>query len=461
MEKVELRILVVDDERLSRQTSIRMLRQAGFTAQAVENAYRALEVLDEVGCDVLLCDLRMPGMDGLELLRKVRKSHPDVDVILMTAYATVETAVAAMQAGAVDYVTKPFRFTELEHRLRRLGELRLYRDEVRSLRRLLDDSAERCGILGESRATRQVLELVGTYADQMAPVLITGETGTGKELVSRALHRRGPRARRPFVPVACGAIPRELADSELFGHEKGSFTGASAQRSGAFERAHGGTLLLDDIDDLSLNIQAKLLRALQEGEIHRVGGERQILVDVRVVATTKVDLAEAAAEGRFRDDLLYRLRGLEIHLAPLRERPEDLLPLSTHFLAMFARGQGRDAQTISPEALDALHSYQWPGNVRELRNAIESAAVACRGQVIGVEHLPPFVQGAQAEGGGRLFSLRLEGRRTIPFGECVREFEDALVSWALHQSGGQQSKAAELLELPRTTFQSKMKRRTD
>ncbi len=351
----QLRVLVVDDERLSRQTSVAMLTRAGFPSEAVENGYRALERLSAESWDVMLCDMRMPGMDGLELLRTVREQHPTVDVILMTAYATVETAVSAMQGGAVDYVTKPFRFTELEHRLHRLAVLRSYREEVQSLRRLLDDSSERCGILGDSAATRRVIELVGTYADQTAPVLITGETGTGKELVARALHRRGPRADAPFVPVACGAIPRELAESELFGHEKGSFTGASAQRSGAFERAHRGTLLLDDVDDLSLPIQVKLLRALQEGEVQRVGGDRELSVDVRVVATTKVDLAGATSAGKFRDDLMYRLRGLEIRLVPLRERTEDILPLANHFLALFASGQKREPPTISPQASETLH----------------------------------------------------------------------------------------------------------
>ena len=452
-----LRVLVVDDDRLSRKTTTQLLVDAGYRAEASENAYLAVDALASDAWDVVLCDLRMPGMDGLELLGKVRSEHPEVGFIVMTAYATVETAVSALMGGAADYITKPFRFQELDHRLRRIGELRRYQSEITRLRRLLGDSSERSGIMGESRAVARVLESVATYAGHSAPVLVTGETGTGKELVARALHDRGPRAPRPFVPVACGAIPEELAESELFGHERGSFTGATAQRVGAFERADGGSLLLDDIDDLGPVIQAKLLRALQEGEVKRIGANRTFQVDVRVIATTKVDLADAVEAGRFRSDLYYRLRGLEIGLAPLRERGEDVLVLSHFFLDRFCKRENVEA-SLSADAVQALQRHHWPGNVRELRSAIESAAVACHGGPIMPVHLPAAILASDAQRPHDLFTVDLSGRDRLVFSETVHAFEQELLQWALLQAGGQQSRAAELLGMPRTTFQSKLRR---
>ncbi len=455
----KLRVLVVDDDRLSRRTTARLLGDAGYHAESVENAYRALDALVAEPWDVILCDLRMPGMDGLELMEAVKREHPDVGFIVMTAYATVETAVSALKGGAADYITKPFRFQELDHRLHRIAELRGYQHEIQRLRRLLDDSGERSGIMGRSPAIMRVLELVATYADHAAPVLVTGETGTGKELVARALHDRGSRAGQPFVPVACGAIPGELAESELFGHERGAFTGATSQRIGAFERANHGSLLLDDIDDLPPLIQSKLLRVLQEGEVRRIGGNRTLEVDVRVIATTKVDLAAAVEATGFRSDLYYRLRGLEIRLAPLRERPEDILVLSQHFLGIFARSAGTAEPELSPEAAEALRRHRWPGNVRELRRAIESAAVACQGgPTIQLSHMPEAILREDDERANDLFSVNLAGCERIPFAETVHAFEQELLQWALRQAGGQQSRAAELLGLPRTTFQSKLRR---
>ena len=458
MEQPAPTVLVVDDERLSRQTTVRQLRSVGFGAEAAENGYGAADRLSQGGVDIVLCDLRMPGMDGIGLLRHARRAHPDVDVLLMTAYGTVETAVEAMQLGAADYLTKPFQFTQLEHRLRKLCELRTYRSQVGELQQMLAESQGFGGIVGRDAGVHRARELIRVFADHAAPVLVTGETGTGKELVARGLHQRGPRARRPFVPLACGAIPKELAESELFGHEKGAFTGAASQRIGAFERANGGTLLLDDVDDLPLPIQAALLRALQEGTLVRVGGSREIKVDVRVVATTKIDLAEASAAGTFRSDLYYRLRGLEIRLPSLRGRGDDVLLLAQHFLKADAESHGGPPRTLSPEAAACLRRYRWPGNVRELRHAMETALVLCAGGAIEPPHLPSFLLEARGGPGEDLFTLNLTGRDSVDLPSAMRDLEDALIQWALRKAGGQQTRAAELLGVARTTLQSKLQR---
>ena len=457
--KAGLRVLVVDDERLSRETALRQLRQAGYEADAVENGYRALDCLQTQPWDVVLCDLRMPGIDGMELLQTIAQQHPGVDVVVMTAYGTVETAVAAIKHGAADYLTKPFRFQELEHRLKKLLEIRGFRQEISGLRALLADTDDGAnGIIGRTPRMREVGQLIETFADHTAPVLITGETGTGKEMVARALHQRSRRAPKPFVAVACGAIPTELAESELFGHEKGSFTGATGQRTGAFERANLGTLLLDDVDDLPLGLQVKLLRALEQQAFIRVGGSKEIGVDVRVVATTKVDLADSAAAGLFRQDLYYRLRALEIRLPALRDRGEDILLLAEHFLRLFSIEHKRPDLQLVPEAAACLRRYPWPGNVRELRHTMQSAVIVSTGGTLRPECLPEFVTTPAREPSHELFTLHLEGRERLAFNDAVHVFEDQLLRWAMHRAGGQQNRAAELLGLARTTFQGKLNR---
>jgi len=448
-------VLVVDDEKISRETSAQQLRGAGYSARVAADAASAVALLERISVDVVLTDLRMPGGDGLALLDQINQRFPTIDVLIMTAYGTVETAVAAMHAGAADYLTKPFRFSELELRLRRLGELRDSRLELARLRALVGE-AKVGGIIGRSPGMRAAIDRAVLFAEHAAPVLITGETGTGKEIVARAIHSVG-RSQRSFVAVACGAIPDGLADSQLFGHEKGAFTGALQRRRGCFERAHGGTLLLDDVDDLPLDIQVKLLRVLQDGTLFRVGGEEQISVDVRVVATSKVDLADAVADRRFRDDLYYRLRGLEIHLPPLRTRGDDVLMLAHHFLAAHAITEETLVKTLSPEAANTLLRHGWPGNVRELRRVIEAATVLCPGDVIGAEHLP------EALGATALSSplqLHLDGVDRLDLPALVGELEESLIAWAMAQAGGNQSRAAELLGLPRTSLQTRLKRRS-
>lgn len=446
-----LRVIVVDDDRLCRQTTRQQLVAAGYVAEAADSAAAALAALDAKPWDVVLTDLRMPRMDGVALMREIKLRFPDVDVMLMTAHGTVESAVAAMQEGAVDYLTKPFRFAELELRLRRLAEVRSARAQIARLRGILDEGSVG-GIIGRSAPMIGVHERIALFAEHSAPVLITGETGTGKELVARAIHDLGSRRHGRFVAVACGAVPRELAESFFFGHEKGAFTGATERRRGCFEQAEGGTVLLDDVDDLPLDLQVKLLRVLQEGVVTRVGGDGEVRVDVRVVATTKEDLTVALDARRFRSDLYYRLRGLEIVLPPLRDRGDDVLLLATRFLHLIATEAGRSAATLSVPAIAALRAARWPGNVRELRRTMEAADALARGGEIGLASLPGTVR----EGGTRPWTLHLSPGTPVRLGELVKDFEDQIIGWAMAEADGQQTRAAELLGVPRTTLQSKL-----
>lgn len=451
-----LRVLVVDDERISRESTTQLLISAGYSAESAENGFLALDSLEQSHCDVVLSDLRMPNMSGLELLRKIKEIRPDVDVIMMTAYGTVQDAVKSMHNGAADFLTKPFSFEELDMRLQKLALLRKSQHELRELRQLLNQSHAHWGLVGESGVMKRVFETVEVFGDNTAPVLITGETGTGKELVARALHQRSSRRLDPFVPVACGAIPFEVAESEFLGHEKGAFTGAIQRRKGCFERAHRGTLLLDDLDDLPLDIQAKLMRVLQEGTLHRVGGEEEVKIDVRVIASSKISLLQAEEEGKIRRDLMYRLKGLEITLPPLRERGEDILLLAHHFLRLVAAEADVEPKVLSPEAADCLRMHDWPGNVRELRRVIESSTAVCREREILPRHLPDYIR--ESEASTRPYVLNLKSDN-VRFNELVRQFEDDVIGWAMTASGGEQQHAAKILDLPRTTLQSKLARR--
>ena len=454
------RILLVDDERMARVALLRQLLQGGYVASAVDSAQGALQELESGAWDVVVSDIRMPGMDGLELLRVVRTQFPGVDVILITAYGSVEAAVSAMQEGAADYLTKPFRFQELAVRLQKLRELRAARNELSSLRALLNGATITGGLVGRSPLMSRVYERIQTFAGSAVPALITGETGTGKELVSRALHMQGDRAKGPFIGLSCGSIPRDVAESELFGHEKGSFTNAIQRRQGAFERAHKGTLLLDDVDDLPLEIQVKLLRVLQEQVLTRVGGTEEVPVDVRIVATTKQDLEGLVAQRLFRDDLFYRLRGLEIHLPPLRERGDDVILLAQHFLDLLAAREKVAPKHLASDASELLLRHSWPGNVRELRRAIESAFVLCPGAEVTTPFLPEYLRQLDLPEAASmaLFTSHLDRVQSLDFSKQVERFERTLIQWAMTNSGGNKSKAAAALNLARTTLLSKLDR---
>jgi len=445
-----LKILVVDDAQLSREAISSFLNESGFKTEAHANAFSALEALDNGHWDLVLTDLRMPSMDGLQFLKEIKARSPETAVIIMTAYGTVETAVSAIRDGALDYVTKPFHSEQLRMRVERLQELLKARREIDSLRRNLGVSSSFGGLVGDSAAMKKILQHIEQFADRPANILLTGETGTGKEMVARALHARSQRKNGPFIPLACAAVPRDLAESELFGHEAGAFTGAIKRRHGHVEMAHGGTLFLDDVDDLPLDIQPKLLRAIQEREFQRVGGERLLKTDLRIISSTKKDLEVLTREGSFRQDLLYRLQVLTIYLPPLRERKSDIVVLARHFLELCARETGEAVKAISPEAEKKLLHHNWPGNVRELRHAIEYAVAVSTGNVIQGEDLQ--LRLGPAGKADKLYSLSLEERDELDLRALQTEIEKESIKWALQKAQGDQGRAAEMLKMPRTTL---------
>jgi len=368
------RVLLVDDEPGLRQSLGLLLTDAGYTVIAEQNGRRALERATTERFDLVLCDVRMPEMDGLTFLRNYRKRGGGALVIVMSAYGGEDAAIAAMKEGAYDYLPKPFRPDEVVLTLRKAEERERLREEVAGLRAQLATGPAERGLVAESGAMRQALALVARVAEHNTTVLITGESGTGKEVIARAIHRASPRSARAFVGINCAAIPEALLESELFGHVRGAFTGATADKTGLFEAANGGTLLLDEIGELPVGLQSKLLRVLQEGEIRRVGDQKTRTVDVRVLAATARDLEAEVRAGRFREDLFYRLNVIAIELLPLRERREDIGPLARHFAARLAQRWGRPL-SLSDDAIAWLKEQEWPGNVRELENAIERAAV--------------------------------------------------------------------------------------
>jgi two-component system response regulator AtoC len=368
------RVLLVDDEPGLRQSLGLLLTDAGYAVTAEQNGRRALERATTERFDLVLCDVRMPEMDGLTFLRNYRQRGGGALVIVMSAYGGEDAAIAAMKEGAYDYLPKPFRPDEVVLTLRKAEERERLREEVAGLRAQLATGPAERGLVAESGAMRQALTLVARVAEHNTTVLITGESGTGKEVIARAIHRASPRSARAFVGINCAAIPEALLESELFGHVRGAFTGATADKTGLFEAANGGTLLLDEIGELPVGLQAKLLRVLQEGEIRRVGDQKTRTVDVRVLAATARDLEAEVRTGRFREDLFYRLNVIAIELLPLRERREDIGPLARHFAARLAQRWGRPL-SLSDDAIAWLKEQEWPGNVRELENAIERAAV--------------------------------------------------------------------------------------
>jgi DNA-binding NtrC family response regulator len=448
------RVLVVDDERAIQIALGGLLRKEGYEVETASSGEQAVEALTSDRFDLLLTDLSLgKGMNGLELLERSKRLRPEVPVIVITAHGTEKTAVEAMKKGAEDYVPKPFDNDEIRLVVRRaLERTRLEREH-----RLLLDQIERDygfgSLVGSGPAMRSVFETIKKVAETDLTVLVRGESGTGKELVAQALHYRSGRRKRPFVAVNCAAISRELVESELFGHEKGAFTGADARRVGRFEAAHGGTLLLDEIGDMPLETQAKVLRVLQERSFERVGGASPVRVDVRVVAATHRALETEVAAGRFRQDLYYRLRVVEIELPPLRDRVEDLPALVDRFLTQLAERLGKKKALISPEALATLARHAWPGNVRELRNVVERAAVLASGDRIESGDL-----GLKADTEPAPLAADLS---SLPFAEAkrraVERFERAYLGEALRQNGGNVSRTAEAVGMVRQSLQQKMR----
>ena len=442
-------ILVADDEAGMRESVSRALRREGFQVIAVDDGAAALDTLRRVAVDLLVADLRMPGLDGLELLRAAKLVAPDTEVIVLSGHGTVEEAVDAMKEGAWDFLTKPFDRAPLVRAVRQALERRALVLENRRLQRQLDDLAGADEMVGRSPAILDLARLVKQVAPTTATLLILGESGTGKELVARAIHRLSPRREKPFVRVNCAALPDTLLESELFGHEKGAFTGAVGRRQGRFELADGGTLLLDEVGDLSPLAQAKVLRVLQEGEFEPIGAMRTVRVDVRVVAATNQDLAALVGEKRFREDLYYRLQVIALTVPPLRERREDIPLLAQHFLRRYATKNQRAIQGFSEEALARLTDYPWPGNVRELEHSVERAVVLAQGPFVEARDLPETV--AQTEPSIRVVP--------IPIGMPLEEVEQRLIEETLRQTKGDKELAAKLLGIASRTIYRKLKER--
>lgn len=452
---MNLKILVVDDDKVNRTILTQRLNSEGCKAEAHESAFSALKALDESNWDVVLTDLCMPSMDGLQFLKEVKAHSPETQVILMTAFGDVTTAVEAMRNGAVDYLNKPFNFDELKIRLEHLAEHSSIRKEISVLRKAVGPQLNYCGMVGSSPEMRRVFELIERFADNPTNILIEGETGTGKEQVARALHQKSGNNNGPFVALSCANIPRELAESELFGHEAGSFTGAAKRRKGRIELAQGGTLFLDDVDDMPLELQGKLLRVIQERKFERVGGEQTLTADVRIISASKVDLSQQVKDGKFRDDLMYRLRVLVIPIPALRDRREDIVLLAKYFLSSLAQQRNVEPKSLSVDAIAQLMSYKWPGNVRELQHAMEYSLAMATGSEIRASDLPVHINvpvSVQAP-----FALFVEGLDHVDLRDLVNSFEQEIIKWALIRSNGNQGKAAKILGVPRTTLQSKLR----
>ncbi len=450
------RILVVDDDKASRGVLSGFLEMANYEVIEAGDGKEALEILDDSSFDSVITDLKMPGMDGVSLIKSINEQSRDIVAIVLTGFASVETAVLAMKAGAYDYITKPINRDELLLTLRKGLEFNRLRKENTSLKRALRRKYSFEGLVGDSDAIQKVYSMIERVADSDSTVLVLGESGTGKELVARTIHYNSSRSDKPLVPINCGAIPESLLESELFGHEKGAFTGAYSARAGRFELANGGTIFLDEIGDMSPSLQVKLLRVLQERQFERVGGTKTIKVDVRVVTATNQDLEKAVAEKKFREDLYYRINVIPITIPPLRERIGDIPLLVKHFSEVFSKKKGKKIDGISDEAMSLLVSYHWPGNVRELENMIERLAVLKREGVINVSDLPEKFAPVRAKAVLNTVFIPEEG---IDLEAHVNQFENKLILQALEKAGGVKSKAAQFLQMNRTTLVEKMKKK--
>lgn len=446
------RILIVDDEPGVRQ-SLTLVLKDHYEVLCAATGTEALEVIEGTSVDVVLLDILLPGLDGLEVLERIKERPDSPQVVMLTATKTVKTAVRAMKLGAFDYVTKPFDVEELLLIVERAVQSAALARELDALRSEVGIRYSFDSIIARSRKMQEVLRTVSMVAPLKTTVLITGESGTGKELIARALHYHSPRAHRPLVTLNCAAIPENLLESELFGHERGAFTDAHTRKIGQFECADGGTIFLDEIGEMHPATQAKILRVLEQGEFLRVGGTQPIRVDVRVVAATNRDLHEGIREGRFRPDLYYRLNVVSIHLPPLRERREDILPLIRHFLGRKAQELGVAQKTFTNEALDFLLAYSWPGNVRELENVVERAIVLSTGREMGRADLPEYIA-QKTDLSHPVQQSVLRGETSLS--EAVDQFEQALIRRALEQAGYNQTRAAQILGTTRRILKYKM-----
>jgi DNA-binding NtrC family response regulator len=446
-------LLFIDDEATLRGLMAERLTERGFAVVEAESGERALELLDQFAFDIVITDLRLPGIDGSRVIEAARERYPGIVAIVITGFGTVKDAVDAIKRGASDFIAKPFQFDELIHVLQKAMEQRRLTSENAYLRSQLEERYQFGGILGHSRPMQKLFHLLETVARSNSTILITGETGTGKEVVARAIHHNSARRSNRFVALNCSAIPETLLEAELFGHVRGAFTGAVGARQGRFEQAHKGTLFLDEVGTMSTALQMKLLRALQEREFERVGDSQTIKVDVRVIAATNSELSKMVAEGTFREDLYYRLHVIPIQLPPLRERRDDIPVLVKHFLEKFAPGM---AMQVSQGAMRALMAYQWPGNVRQLENAIERAVALSAGRrEIAVTDLPTEVQTTPETTDTPFVDFPDSG---LDLPAYLAGIERDLIQRSLERTGGNRNKAAELLRIKRTTLVEKLKR---
>ncbi len=448
------KILIVDDEKLMRISLESQLKKEGYYVKSIDNAVDGLKIVKTEEYDIVVTDLRLSGMSGIDFLKEIKKYDQEIIVVIMTAYGTLESAVSAIKEGAYDYIAKPFSTDELIIKLQRALHHKNTAAEVNRLRREVQAEFEFCNIIGNSEAMKRVLETVKSVSGRDATVLLRGESGTGKEKIAGAIHYHSNRRTGPFIRVSCAALNREILESELFGHERGAFTGAVKTRRGRFELANGGSIFLDDVDDIPLDMQVKLLRVLQERAFERVGGEETLCVDVRIICATKKDLLEQVKEGYFREDLFYRLNVVPINIPSLRERKEDIPLLINYFLKKYVSQYEDALPDVSQDTLNALFAYNWPGNVRELENVIEHAVAFSESKGISLETLPEYLRRIDIH--TDLLSMNLSNKQMINLQETLTEVEKKLIQWAHQKANGNQVKMAELLGVPRTTLRNRL-----
>jgi DNA-binding NtrC family response regulator len=449
-----MNVLIIDDEEVLQDVLTVLLRREGHQTHSAFSGEEGLEMLDREEVDLVLLDMMLPGMHGMQVLREMRRKHPDVVVVVITAFSSIESAIEAMREGAFHYIPKPFKNEEVLLTLRKGLEQRRLTNENKSLREQLRQRFGFDNIIGKSKPMQQVYELIQLAAPAKSNILILGESGTGKELVAKAIHHHSRRSHGPFVTVNSGSMPADLLESNLFGHLRGAFTGAVANKKGLFEMASGGSIFFDEIGNIPIDTQSKLLRVIQEREFMRLGGVETIKVDVRIIAATNADLESMVQQGGFREDLFYRLNVITLTLPPLRKRTEDIPLLAQHFLSHYARENEKVIREISPQAMEAMLDYHWPGNVRELENVIERAVVLSTGESLGVDLLSPSVRHPESVG----LPPPVLPANGIAFKEAVSEYERQIIIKALQASNGVQKRAAELLQVKPTTLHEMMKR---
>lgn len=441
------RLLLIDDDKNALDGLVKLLMQDGYPVTGVLSGYEALNLLPRKNFDIVVTDMRLPGLGGISLINEIKKRDETIAIVVITGYSSVKTAVDAIKCGADDYLTKPINIEELELVLEKLWERQQLIVQNRLLKEKLKDKYKSSELVGSTPQMHQIFKMIEDVAPSMASILILGETGTGKELIANAVHYQSERAGMPFIALHCAALSEGVLESELFGHEKGAFTGAIQARKGRFELADGGTLFLDEVGEMSLKVQVKLLRVLEKGEFERVGGEKTIKVDVRFIAATNRNLEKEVSEGRFREDLFYRLNVITIHLPPLRERSEDIPILSNFFIMKYAKKYKKEIHGFIPAAVEALCAYQWPGNVRELENIIERAIVLCKDNIITEKHLP-----------GNIIQYKDDAPVIkIPVGISLKEAEKEIIQKTLQITHGSKSDAAKILGISTRKIEYKVK----